>query len=354
MFILVINPGSTSTKVAIFEDEKLLAQENLAHPTNELSKFSKIFDQLDYRKNIVEGFLKKHNLSIEKIDAIAARGGPLPPSEGGAYVIDEKLIDATRNRYAAEHPSLLAALIAYEIGKPLNKKMFIVDPVSVDEWNDVARYSGLPELPRVSLSHALNLRAVAKRAANDLKREYSKINMIVVHLGGGISVAAHEKGRQIDANNANEDGPFSPERTGTLPVAALTKMCFSGKYSVQEMKDKITRKGGMVAYLGTNDVRDVLKKIQNGDPLARNVLNAMIYQVAKEIGKMAVVLKGKIDAIVISGGIAHNTEIVDALTKRIAFLAPVKVYPGEDEMEALAFGALRVLHGAEIAKTFNK
>ncbi|MDD2716837.1 MAG: butyrate kinase [Candidatus Wallbacteria bacterium] len=352
MKILVINPGSTSTKVAVFEDDKLLFDETLRHSSEQLKAFPDIFSQQDFRKKIIHDFLSKHNLKMSDFAGIAARGGPLPPSEGGTYIVDENLLFATRNLYVTEHPSLLAALIAADLGKEANLKSYIVDPVSVDEWHELSRFSGMPELPRISLSHALNMRAVARRTARDLGKKYEELNLIIIHLGGGISVSAHEKGRQIDANNANEDGPFSPERTGTLPVSPLVKLCFSGKYSLQKMKNLIVREGGMTAYLGINDVKEALKLADSGDQKARSVLDSMIYQVAKETGKMAVVLKGKIDAIAVSGGIAYNESLVKILRERIEFLGPVRVYPGEDEMEALALGTLRVLRGEEKAKNF--
>ncbi len=354
MKILVINPGSTSTKVAIFEDEDLLVQETLRHANEELAQFPDIFSQIDFRKRIVEDFLERNNIDTNELSAIAARGGPLPPAEGGTYLIDENLVDATRNHYVTEHPSLLAALIAHELAGPLGIESFVVDPVSVDEWDDLARISGMPELPRISLSHALNMRAVARRAARELKMAYEELNLIVVHLGGGISVSAHQEGRQIDSNNANEDGPFSPERTGTLPAAALVKLCFSGEFSVEEMKKKITKQGGMVAYLGTNDAKEAVEMADKGDEKARLILSAMMYQVAKDVGKMAAVLKGKVDAVVISGGIAHDGLLVAQIEERVSFIAPVIVYPGEDEMEALARGVLRVLRGEEEVRFFPR
>jgi len=353
MKILVINPGSTSTKVAVFEDESQILEESLRHSVDELSKFPDIFSQLDFRTKIITDFLNKNDLKLTDFCSIAARGGTLPPAEGGTYKVDDSLIYSTKNEFVAEHPSLLGALIADSLSKQSGVPAFITDPVSVDEWHELSRFSGLPELPRVSLSHALNLRAVARRASKDLNRKYEDLNLIVIHLGGGISVAAHKKGKQIDANNANEDGPFSPERTGSLPVSFLVKKCFSGEYDLSEMKKIITRKGGLVAYLGTNNVKEVLEKINSKDELAESVLDAMIYQIAKEAGKMSSVLHGKVDAILISGGIAYNKFVTDRLTEWIDYIAPVMVYPGEDEMLALAQGALRIINGEEKAKIFK-
>jgi len=353
MKILVINPGSTSTKIAVYNDEMQVLEESLRHDVEVLSKFKDIFSQLDFRAGIISDFLSKNNLALSEFDAIAARGGTLPPAEGGTYKVDESLLDATKNHYVAEHPSLLGALIADSLSKEAGIPAFITDPVSVDEWHELSRFSGLPELPRISLSHALNLRAVARRMSSDIGKPYNELNLIIIHLGGGISVAAHKKGRQIDANNANEDGPFSPERTGSLPVASVVKECFSGKYDFSEMKKRITKTGGLVAYLGTNDVRKVISLIESGDKKAETILDAMLYQVAKETGRMAAVLHGKVDAIAISGGIAHNKILTDKLSEWIDFIAPVHVYPGEDEMLALAQGAIRVMKGEESAKIFK-
>ncbi|MDD5092434.1 MAG: butyrate kinase, partial [Candidatus Wallbacteria bacterium] len=353
MKILVINPGSTSTKAAVFNDETMLFQESIRHSAEELSQFPDIFSQLDYRRKMVRDFLDRNGVTPADLAAIAARGGPLPPAEGGTYAVNDELLEATRNHYATEHPSLLAVLIADSIGRSAGIPSYMSDPVSVDEWEETARFSGMPELPRISLSHALNMRAVARRAASEMGRSYEELNLIIVHLGGGISVSAHCMGRQIDSNNANEDGPFAPERTGTLPAGQLVKLCFSGRYDQKQMKDLITRKGGMTAYLGINNAGEALKNALSGDKLARQVLESMMYQVSKEVGKMAAVLKGSVNAIVVSGGIAHNAELVDMIRERVQFIAPMVVYPGEDEMLALVQSALRVLRGEEKAKNFG-
>lgn len=352
MKILVINPGSTSTKVSIFENEHPIHEATIRHSVKELEGFDSIFDQLDFRLKIVEDFLKQNKIELSDISAIAARGGPLPPAEGGTYIVDEEFIHITREEFVTEHPSLLAALIANKLAEKAGINAYVTDPVSVDEWHPYSRYSGHSELPRISLSHALNMRAVAKRAADELKKPYNMCNLIIVHLGGGISVSAHKKGKQIDNNNANEDGPFSPERTGTLPAGGLVKLCFSGKYDLKTMKAKITKKGGMVAYLDTNNFKEALDRAKNGDKKADEVLRAMIYQIAKEIGKMAAVLNGNVDAIVITGGIAYNNEVIDWLKERVSFIAKFIVYPGEDEMKALALATLRVLKNEETAKKF--
>lgn len=352
--ILVINPGSTSTKVAVFRDKEPVFTETLRHSTEELSKYKRIIDQFEFRTQAILDMLKEKGISLSQIDAIVGRGGLLKPIESGTYIVNEKMLEDLKKAERGEHASNLGAIIAYTLAKEHNIPAYIVDPVVVDELEDVARITGLPEIEKQSIFHALNQKAIARRLASDLGKRYDEVNLIIAHLGGGISVGAHRKGRVIDVNDAlNGEGPFSPERAGGLPVLDLVKLCYSGKYTFEEMKKKLIGKGGIVAHLGTNDVREVYKMIENGDKNAELILDAMAYQTAKEIGAMAVVLKGKVDAIGITGGIAHNGDFVRRIRERVEFIAPVYVYPGEDEMLALAEGAYRVLTGEENPKTYS-
>jgi butyrate kinase len=348
MKILAINPGSTSTKIAIFDDCKEIYSETLRHSTEEISDFPKIIDQYEFRKKIILDSLKKTGLTPDDFDAVVGRGGLLKPIPGGVYKVNDNMIDDLRMEILGEHASNLGAFIAHEITQSATKKIdaFIVDPVVVDELQNIARYSGRPELPRISIFHALNQKAVARRYAREQKSKYEDLNLIVVHLGGGITVGAHFKGKVIDVNNGLDgEGPFSPERSGSLPVGALTKLCFSNKYQIHEVRKMITGKGGLVAYLNTNNANEVEERIINGDIKASEIYEAMAYQIAKEIGSVSVVFKGMIDAILITGGLAKSDMLTDWIKDRVEFLAPVKVYPGEDEMQALAEGVYFALKG---------
>ncbi|MBU5311497.1 butyrate kinase [Tissierella carlieri] len=352
--LLIINPGSTSTKIAVFDDEKSIFEETLRHSVEEISAFNKIYDQYEFRKNIIVEALKKNDISIESLDGVIGRGGLLKPIEGGTYEVNDSMLEDLKVGYLGEHASNLGGIIAYEIAKEINKKSFIVDPVVVDEMQDVARVSGLKEIERKSIFHALNQKAVARRHANKLGKKYEELNLIVAHLGGGISVGAHEKGKVIDVANALDgEGPFSPERSGSLPVGDLVKLCYSGKYSLDEMKKMIKGNGGIVSYLNTNDAREVGQRIKNGDEYAELVYKSMAYQVAKEIGTCAAVLKGKVDGILVTGGIAYDKEFTSWIEERVKFICDVTVYPGEDELMALAEGGLRVLRGEEEAKVYK-
>lgn len=352
MLILVINPGSTSTKVAIFEDETKKIQKVLYHPHEELEKFESLMEQEKYRKNAILDFLKEEGYNIEDFDAIACRGGVLPPLRSGTYNVSKEMVEYLKHKTKVKHASNLAAVIGYDLSDD-KIPVFITDPVSVDEMIDEARVSGIPEIERLSLAHALNIKAVARQVAKELGAKYEDLNMVVTHLGGGISVTAHQKGRMIDVNNANDEGPFSPERTGELPVGDVVKLCFSGKYTHKEIKKMFVGKGGLVAYLGTNNMKETLEKAKN-DENFRIIVDAMAYQIAKEIGGMCTILKGQVDAIVITGGIAHNSDFVENIKSYIYKFAPVFVIPGEFEMEALALGALRVLRGEEKALTWGE
>jgi len=352
--ILTINPGSTSTKIAIFKNENPIFTETVRHSTEEISKYPRIIDQYEFRRDAILKLLEEKGFSISDLDAVVGRGGLLKPIPSGTYEVNDRMIEDLRMSVQGEHASNLGGLIAHEIARTLKIPAYIVDPVVVDELDDIARISGMPELPRVSIFHALNQKAIARKAAMDLGKKYEDLDLIIVHLGGGISVGAHHLGRVIDVNNAlNGEGPFSPERTGGLPVLQLVELCYSGKYTKQEMEKKIVGKGGLVAYLGTNSAQEVHDMVKKGDKKAKLVYEAMAYQVAKEIGAMAVVLKGHVDAIVFTGGIAYDDMFLGWIIDRVKFIAPVMKYPGEDEMIALAQGGLRVLKGEEAALTYE-
>lgn len=351
---LIINPGSTSTKIAIFDDENPIFIEILRHDLETIKKYKRIFDQYDFRKEIILNFLKEKNIKLSELSSVVGRGGLIKPLESGTYYVNEKMIEDLKEAKRGEHASNLGAVLAYEIAKPLNIPAFIVDPVVVDEMDDIARISGLKGIERQSIFHALNQKAVARRVAKDLGKKYEELNLIVVHLGGGISIGAHRKGRVVDVNNAlNGDGPFAPERAGGLPTQDLVDLCFSGKYTFYEMKKKLAGEGGLVSHLGTNDAREVERRIESGDSYARICYEAMAYQISKTIGEMAAVLKGEIDAIVLTGGIAYSKILIDWIKERVSFLGKIFVYPGEDEMEALNLGALRVLRKEEKAKIYG-
>ncbi|MCS7229160.1 MAG: butyrate kinase [Candidatus Kryptonium sp.] len=352
MKILVINPGSTSTKVAIFENDVQIDLKVLRHSPDEISKFKRLWDQFDFRLNIILEFLNEKNLKPSDFSAVVGIGGLLRPVKGGTYRVNEKMLEDARNNFQGEHPSNLGCALAYEIAKLGGVEAFTVDPVSVDEFEPLARYSGHPLIQRRSLSHALNIHATARLASEKIGKSYEEANFVIAHLGGGISVCPVKGGKIIDANDASSDGPFSPERTGGLPLQPFITLCFSGKYTEQEVRRMVMGKGGLVAYLGTNDASEVERRINSGDEYAKEVYEAMAYQISKEIGAMATVLKGKIDAIVLTGGLANSKMLVDWITERVSFIAPVLVFPSEDEMRALALGALRVLKGEEKVREY--
>lgn len=341
MKILTINPGSTSTKIAVFEDLKPVFSETLRHSAEEIGKYEDIYSQFDFRKNIILDCLKNNDISPSDLDCCVGRGGLIKPVKGGVIRVSNDLIKDLKKGVLGEHASNLGGVLAKEIAHESKNpdNCFIVDPVVVDEMEELARFSGHPELPRISIFHALNQKAVARRHARKIGKSYDDLNLIVVHLGGGVSVSAHQKGKVIDTNNALDgDGPFSPERSGQLPAGQLAKLCFSGKYTLKEIKKMITGKGGMVAYLGTNSALDIEKRAESGDKEAETVLKALVYQIAKEIGSLSTVMFGKVDNILVTGGIAYSKPVTDMIKERTEFLAPVEVYPGEDEMEALAEG----------------
>lgn len=345
MKILAINPGSTSTKIAVYEDETPLLVRNIRHTVDELSVFPNVTDQFEFRKSLVLRELEANGIPFE-FDAIVGRGGLVKPIPGGVYEVNEAMKRDTVHAMRT-HACNLGGLIADELAASLpGCRAFIADPGVVDELDDVARITGSPLMPRITIWHALNQKAIARRYAKEHHTRYEDLDLIICHLGGGISVAAHKHGRAIDANNALDgEGPFSPERAGTLPAGQLIDLCFSGKFTKDELKRRISGRAGLTAHLGTTDVPTIIQSIEAGDKHAELILDAMIYNVAKTIGSEAVVLYGKVDAILLTGGIAYSDYVVSRLKKRISFLAPVFVYPGEDEMEALALNALGALRG---------
>ena len=350
---LVINPGSTSTKVGVFEDETLLFEETLRHPTEEIAKYASVIDQKDFRKEIILDFLKEKNCDPKSLDVIVGRGGLLKPIPGGTYAVSDALLADLEKGVQGQHASNLGGILAREIGDKLGVPSYIVDPVVVDELTDKARLSGMPELPRRSIFHALNQKAVARRYAKEHGVRYEDLNLIVIHMGGGVSVGAHDHGKVVDVNNILDgEGCFSPERSGTVPVGDLVKMCFSGKYTQQEIYKKICGNGGFNAYLHTNDARVVEKMVKEGSAEAKLVQDAFYYQIAKDAGAMAAVLCGKVDQIILTGGIAYDPYTLEVLQKYLGFIAPITVYPGEDELLALCQGALRVVTGEEKAKEY--
>lgn len=353
--ILTINPGSTSTKIAVFENDIQVFEKTLRHSSDEIGRYKNISDQFNFRKEVIEGELKEADIDLNSLDCIVGRGGLLKPIKGGTYTVTTGMLEDLREGVSGQHASNLGGIIADQFSKELDIPAFIVDPVVVDELSPIARISGLEGIERKSIFHALNQKAIARRYAEEAGKRYEETNLIVAHMGGGISIGTHKNGEVVDVANALDgEGPFSPERSGSLPVGSLVEMCYSGKYTIYDMKKMITGKGGLVSYLDTNDAREVESLIENGDKKAALVYEAMAYQIAKEIGSSAAVLEGKVDAILLTGGISYSKMFTEMISKKVEFIADVKVYPGEDEMIALALGGLRVLRGEEKAKNYDK
>ncbi|MBP1925559.1 butyrate kinase [Sedimentibacter acidaminivorans] len=351
---LIINPGSTSTKIAVYEDENQIFEKTIRHSTDEISKYKKISEQFEYRKSLILEELKINKIELNSLSSVVGRGGLLKPIEGGTYKVNDEMVSDLRAGVTGEHASNLGGLISRSIADEVNVPAFIVDPVVVDEMQEVSRISGHPDFERISIWHALNQKAVARRAAVEkFGKKYEDMNFVVAHLGGGISVGAHRKGKAIDVNNAlNGEGPFSPERSGSLPVGQIIKACFNKEFTQEEINKMVVGKGGLTAYLGTNSAQEVSKLADGGNKKAELIYTAMSYQVAKAIGEYAVVLDGDVDAIIITGGIAYDKKFVDMISKKVSFIAEVIAYPGEDELLALAQGGLRVLNGVEDAKVY--
>ncbi|WBL13668.1 butyrate kinase [Sutcliffiella sp. NC1] len=351
--VLVINPGSTSTKIGVFDNERSIFEKTIRHDSDTINSYATIFDQYEFRKSTILETLDEEGINISKLSAVCGRGGLLRPIEGGTYAVNDAMLEDLKVGYSGQHASNLGGILAYEIATGLNIPSFIVDPVVVDELSDIARISGFSLIERKSIFHALNQKAVARRVAKNLGKKYEELNLIVTHMGGGITVGVHENGRVVDVNNGlHGDGPFSPERAGTVPVGDLVSLCFSGEYYREEIMKKLVGQGGLVGYLGTNDAVQVEKMIDQGDEDAALVYDAMAYQVAKEIGSASAVLSGKVDAIILTGGLAYGKGFVKLISDRISWIADVIVHPGENELQALTEGALRVLRGEEKAKVY--
>ena len=352
MKLLIINPGSTSTKIGIFENEVSVFETTLRHSMQELSPFKKMTDQYDFRMGIIVEALAEANINIEELSAVVGRGGLVKALSGGTYHVNEAMINDLKIGVQGQHASNLGGIIANAIGQKIGKPAFIVDPVVVDEFMDIARISGHPALKRRSIFHALNQKAIARQYAKDAGKTYADLNLVVVHLGGGISVGIHAKGQVIDVNNALDgDGPLSPERSGSLPTGDFAALCFSGDHSLGDVKKMIAGNGGLVAYFKSNNMMELEERAKT-EPEVKLVIDAMIYQIAKEIAAMSTAVCGQLDAILLTGGIARSKYITDEIAKRVKFIAGVHIYPGEDELAALAQGAVRVLRGEETAKEY--
>lgn len=352
--IFAINPGSTSTKIALFEGDDMVFSKNVTHDADHLKEFKEISDQFGYRKETILEELKNANLSLDGIDAFSARGGGLVNIEGGVYNIGEQLLAHARVGFSVKHPATLGSQLADDFAREYGGQAFVVNPPDVDEFIDEARVTGLKGVYRESRIHALNQKEIGIRYAKETGRRYEELNLIICHIGGGISVTAHCQGKMVDSNDiANGDGPMAPTRCGQLPVKDVITLCFSGEFTEKEMRDKVTKTGGLVDHLDTSDAREVGEMIKNGDDYAKLIYDAMIYQIAKTAGSMAAVLHGKVDAIIFTGGISYDRYVVEQLSNKLSFLAPIAVMPGEFEMQALAAGAVRVLSGEEQAKEYT-
>lgn len=354
--ILAINPGSTSTKFAVYFDTECVLNKTIRHSFDDLFHYENIIDQFDFRKGLIIDALVEEAIDVDSIKYIIGRGGLTYPVESGIYRVNNQMLKHVREGVMGEHASNLGPLLADFIALQIPEaQAFIADPVVTDELEDIARVSGHSKFERRSIFHALNQKATARSHAKKMGKVYEELNLIVAHLGGGISVGAHKKGRVIDVNNAlNGEGPFSPERSGTLPAGKLIEICFSGEYSKSEVDRMVVGEGGFVSFLGTNNAHEVQKRAESGDEKARFYQEALFYQVAKIIGEMAVVLEGKVDAILLTGGLAFNASIEDYIKLKAGFIAPVYCYPGEDELEALAMNALRVARGEVEPKEYDK
>lgn len=352
--LLIINPGSTSTKIGVYIGEKPLFEITLRHSSEDLAQFATIYDQLEFRREVILAALHEKGFDIHSLNAVIGRGGLLKPLESGTYLVNDRMLDDLKIGIQGQHASNLGGIIAYEIAKLLDINAFIVDPVVVDELDDVASITGLPHIKRRSIFHALNQKAIGRRYANESGKRYEEMNLIIAHMGGGITVGAHKMGRVVEVNNGLDgEGPFSPERSGKLPVRDVLKMCSNGEYTTEQINKYLNGQGGYVAYFQTNNAGEVSKLAKTGNQKAILIQEALIYGIAQEIGKCATVLFGKVDAILLTGGVAHNEAIVDGIKQRVSFIAPVFVYPGEDELLALAQGGLRVLSGEEAYKEYK-
>ena len=357
--VLCINPGSTSTKVGLYRDGEPVKTVKIEHRPEELKGFGRVADQLEYRAGLVEDFLAENGVDAAELSAVVGRGGMMKPIPGGTYLVNEvmkrDLAEYALKYYGSEHIANLGAALAERIARHGKALALVVDPISTDDFIPVSRISGVPEVERVSLMHSLNLRAKARKAAAEVGKSFEESNMVGCHLGGGISMAAFEKGKAIDSNHGLLGyGPFSPQRAGTLAISAVMDFCFSGKYTAADLRKKFGKNSGLIAYLGTDDGREIRKRIESGDKLARLVYEAMAIQIAKELGGLAAVLKGEVDCIFLTGGLANDYILTAWVEERVRFIAPVRIYPGEDELEAMAEGAFRVLRGEEEPKEYTE
>lgn len=352
-YILAINPGSTSTKIALYENETPLFVHNISHNKKDLEKFKNINEQYEYRKKLILKTVSDKNFDVACLSAVVARGGLMRPIQGGTYAVNQKMVDDLMAGYSGKHASNLAAVIAYGISWDLRVPSFVVDPPVIDEFTPLAKLTGIPEVKRRSMLHALNIRAVARRECVSIGKNLYDLNLIVVHMGGGISIAALEHGKITDGTNALYEGPMTPERAGALPTGDLMDIAYSGKFKTkEELYAKLVGKSGFMAYLNTNSMKDVEELYGKGDETAKLMIEGMAYQVSKYIGEMAVVLKGAVDEIIITGGMAHSKLLIKLISDRVSFIANVVTHPGEDEMRALAEGCLRVLRNEEAAKEY--
>lgn len=352
MKILAINPGGTSTKIAVFEDDALLLKKSIVHTADDLKPFKSVFDEYGYRMQLIMDLLEEAGVDVKSLSAVVGRGGLLKPIEGGTYRVNNSMVEDVRLAINGEHASNLGCVLAKSIADSAGVPAFVVDPVSVDEFLPESRITGISDIQKSSWLHSLNQKAVARKVAEMLGKNYDELNFVVAHLGSGISIASHKKGKMIDGGGGRVDGPFSPERSGGLPAYPLIELCYSGKYTQKEMISKVSSIGGMYDYLGTKDVAEIVKMYNRGDEKAITVLDAFVLQTVKEIGAYSAVLDGDVDRIIITGGIAYSKEIVDMIKKKVSYIAPVEVVPGEEEMEALMLGAKRVLTGQEEAKLY--
>ncbi|MEW9077493.1 butyrate kinase [Terrisporobacter glycolicus] len=353
MRILAINPGGTSTKISVFDDKNEILKKSIVHTRDDLKPYRKVFDEYEYRKILILDVLCKEKIELKSIDATVGRGGLMKPIEGGTYRVNDKMIDDLRNEVNGEHASNLGSVLAKNIGDEIGVPSFVVDPVSVDEFDEVSRITGISDIEKASWLHALNHKAVSRKIAEKLGGKYEDFNFIVAHLGSGISIVAHKNGKMIDGSGGRCDGPFSPERSGGLLAYPLVQLCYSGKYTKEEMVTKVSSTGGMYDYLGTKDMVEIQERIEAGDEKAKIIMDAFIYQIAKEISMYGASLYGKVDRIILTGGISYSQLVDEEVVKRVSYLAPVEIVPGEMEMEALVLGALRVLNGEEKVKIYK-
>lgn len=349
--ILAINPGSTSTKIALYEDEIKIFEKSISHTAKELEVFDDVLDQFEFRKNLIMSVLKEENIDVSNLTAIVGRGGMLPNMKAGGYVVNKAMLDTFHEGLASPHASNLGALLAHDIALPLGIPAYIYDSVTSDELEEVAKITGLPEVRKQSICHVLNMRAVSKKIAEKYGKKYEDMNIIAAHLGGGISLSVHHKGKIVDCIR-DDEGPFAPERAGSIPMLYMVDLCYSGKYTKKQMIKKLRGNGGLKAYLGTQDLRDVMDMIADENQQAELLFQAQAYQIAKAIGKLSAVLCGNYDCIILTGGMAYSKELIHLISERVKFIAPVEVVPGEFEMEALALGALRLVNGQEEAKEY--